>query len=243
MLQQVSFHLGLIWCTFHASVLSLSSLQPEYVVVTEGPWLVLVGWVTALSLGATVGGSGLSARVRMRTWPAQVPRCAGRAAVTTQVSPQLCSHWQLYSRFYTQALSHPQTIQKYLSRWIFMHSSYILHSNKIKGTRWLSQCDSSSVTILFISNNSRKKMIVIIIVCPIARQLLGDSFAGGGHRIFPSPMIFELMVVAWAGIHRNRSFSSRSWPKGLPGAKQRKGAKAQQQGCYLLLYARKNTEH
>lgn len=76
--------------------------------VTEGPWLVLVGWVTALSLGATVGVSGLSARVRMRTWPAQVSQCAGGAAVPTQqVPPQLCSHWELYFRFHTQALSNP----------------------------------------------------------------------------------------------------------------------------------------
>lgn len=28
------------------------------------------------------------------------------------------------------------------------------------------------------------------------RQLLGDGFAGGSHRMFPSPMIFELKVVA-----------------------------------------------
>lgn len=62
--------MGLIWCIFHANVLPFSSLQPEHVVVTEGPWLVLVGWVMALPLGAAAGGSGLSARVRVGTWPA-----------------------------------------------------------------------------------------------------------------------------------------------------------------------------
>lgn len=32
---------------------------------------------------------------------------------------------------------------------------------------------------------------------PKTRQLLGDSFAGGGHRMFFSAMIFLLIVVAW----------------------------------------------
>lgn len=98
-------HLGYFPC----QCAPFSSLQPEHVVVTEGPWLVLVGRVTALSLGAAAAGSGLSAWVSVGTWTAQVPRCTGRAAVPTQVQPQLCFHCQLNVCFHTQTLTPPDS--------------------------------------------------------------------------------------------------------------------------------------